>query len=399
MTLRKILMWSLATLVVASAGAQNPHWVGTWACAPLKQPASDKTPRANTTVRDVVHLSLGGQRIRLRLSNTFGTTPLTVGSTHVAMSAGDGKTLAGTDHAVTFGGLETVTIPPGAVAVSDPMAMPLKALSDLAVSAFMPEQTLPLLTYHAQGSSWTYHGAGNQAAAVQMDKASRENSWMLLTGVEVDAAPGASAVVTIGDSITDGAHSTPNKNTRWPDVLAARLQGNPATAGVGVMNAGISGNRVLHDQAGTGALARLDRDVLAQVGVKYVIVLESINDIRYATNPRTPEDVVTAQQLIWGLGQIALRAHERGLKVFGATLTPFTGSRNATPEGEAMRQEINQWIRTGGAFDAVLDFDLATRDPAHPEMFWPANDSGDHLHPGDTGYKKMGDSIDLKLFQ
>jgi lysophospholipase L1-like esterase len=386
--------------VAGSQAQQAGRWVGTWACAPIELPKSDKTPYANTTIRDVVHVSVGGPRVRLKISNEYGATPLTLAETHLALSAGGGKAVAGSDHAVLFGGQASVTIPAGALAVSDPVAMPVAALSDLAVSFYVPEGTLPVLTYHALGSSSTYHSGGNHAAEVELPGATKAESWMLLTGVDVDdSGTNASAVATLGDSITDGAHSTPDRNRRWPDVLAARLQGRTSTNGVGVLNEGVSGGRILHDHAGINALARLDRDVLAQSGVKYLVVMESINDIRYATNPRGPEDVVTSQQLIWGLTQIVQRAHARGIKVYGATLTPYGGSRNSKPEGEAMRAQINEWIRTSGTFDAVLDFDKVTRDPARPEQFWPSNDSGDHLHPSDAGYKAMADSVDLKLFE
>jgi len=374
-------------------------WVGTWACAPIAQAKSDKTAYANTTVRDVVHVSLGGEAVRFRISNLYGSTSLVVGPVHAALSAGGGKIAVGSDHAVMFGGTETVTVPPGASVWSDAVMMPVAALSDVVVSAYLPEQTLPVMTEHTLGSSATYHAEGNQTSAVEMPKATKTESWMLLTGVDVLAPESAAAVVTLGDSITDGAHSTPDKNARWPDVLAERLHKNAATANVGVLNVGISGNRILHDHAATGALARFDHDVLAQSGVKYLVVLESINDIHYATMPRTPEDVVTAEQLIWGLQQIVLRAHAHGIKVYGATLTPFGGSRAENAAGEVMRSKINAWIRTSGVFDAVIDFDSVVRDPAHMEQFWPANDSGDHLHPGDAGYKAMGEAVDLKLFQ
>ena len=379
--------------------ATAAKWVGTWACAPIAEAKSDKTAYANTTVRDVVHVSLGGETARFRISNLYGATSLVVGPVRAGLNAGGGKIVAGSDHAVMFGGAETVTVPPGASVWSDAVAMSVAPLSDVVVSAYLPDQTMPVMTEHTLGSSSTYHADGNQVAAVEMAKATKSTSWMLLTGVDVLASENAAAVVTLGDSITDGAHSTVDRNVRWPDVLAERLHKNAGTANVGVLNVGISGNRILHDHAATGALARFDHDVLGQTGVKYLVVLESINDIHYATMPRTPEDVVTAEQLIWGLQQIITRAHAHGIKVYGATLTPFGGSRAANAAGEVMRMKINQWIRTSGAFDAVIDFEQATRDPAHMDQFWSSNDSGDHLHPGDVGYKAMADAVDLKLFQ
>ncbi len=219
-----------------------------------------------------------------------------------------------------------------------------------------------------------------------------------MDGVDVNAAEGARAIVTLGDSITDGAHSTANANRRWPDVLAARLKQEHGLENISVLNEGIGGNRVLNDQAGPSALARLDRDVLAQNGVRYVIVLESINDIGRLAHLTAPEDDVTAPMLEQGLKQIADAAHEHGIKAFGATLTPYGGAGYGSEKGEQVRKEVNNWIRTSGTFDGVIDFDQITRDPQNPDRFNPVYDSGDHLHPSDAGYKAMGDGIDLKLF-
>jgi lysophospholipase L1-like esterase len=218
-------------------------------------------------------------------------------------------------------------------------------------------------------------------------------------GIDVSTSdPKAAAIVAYGDSITDGALSTRDVNRRWPDVLARRLQENSKTAHLSVLNEGIGGNRVLHDGTGPNALARFDRDVLAQSGVKYLIILESINDIGRTAQPRAPGDEITVPQLISALTQLVTRTHAHGVKVFGATLTPYVGANYASPAGEQMREAINQWIRTSGVFDGVIDFDQATRDPANPTVFDPAADSGDHLHPGDAGYEKMGSAIDLSLF-
>jgi lysophospholipase L1-like esterase len=223
-------------------------------------------------------------------------------------------------------------------------------------------------------------------------------SWNFLKGVDVQAEREAGSIVAFGDSITDGAKSTRDTNTRWPDVLAARLAANKATAHLGVLNQGIGGNRILHDNTGPSALARFDRDVIAQAGVKYVIILEAINDIGHAADPKKPYDIVSADDLIAGFSQMARRAHTHGIKVIGATLTPYIGAGYQSPAGEAMRQAVNQWIRTTKELDGVVDFDKATADPAHPGVFLPADDSGDHLHPNDAGYKAMGEAIDLKLF-
>jgi lysophospholipase L1-like esterase len=378
--------------------AQPSVWVGSWASAPVRQPESDRTSYSDVTVRNVVHLSLGGTAVRIKLSNEFGATSLKIDDVHLASSAGASRIDLRTDHKLTFGGQEGVEIPAGALAVSDPIELSLPALSDVAVSFHLPKQTLPMLTYHPLASSSNYLVDSDQVAAPEMEHSAHLKSWYVLTGVDVISPAGSAAVITLGDSITDGAHSTLDKNARWPDVLAARLHANVATAKIGVLNEGVSGNRVLHNAAGINALARLDRDVLAQSGAKYLVLLEGINDIRYATNPRGPDDAATAQQLIWGLQQIAIRAHARGLKVYCGTLTPFGESKNANQAGEEMRGAINAWIRTTKMFDAVLDFDRVTRDVANPLILSQSNDSGDHLHPGDMGYKAMADSIDLNLF-
>jgi len=393
----------------ATTARQQPTWTGSWAAAPLAlhitaPPAAPATspiaPNASgTTYRDIVHLSLGGSALRLRISNEFSETPLTLGGVHVALSSGNGAIQPATDHAVTFGGADTVTIPAGALAVSDAVALPVAPLANLAVSIFVPQQPDATITYHALGVSNNFIVPGNALTAPKLDAPKETGSWYLLKGVDVDAGANAFDIVTLGDSITDGAKSTSGHNARWPDVLAARLLANAKTAKIGVLNEGISGNRVLHDGAGPNALARLDRDVLAQGSVKYLIIMLGINDIGRTTKPREPGDAVTADQLIWGLQQLAVRAHARGIKVYGATLTPYVGAGYQDAAGSKMRDAVNNFIRTSDAFDAVIDFDKVTRDPAHPEVFLPLYDSGDHLHPGDAGYKAMGESIDLKLFQ
>jgi lysophospholipase L1-like esterase len=382
---------------------QQTIWTGTWATSPMAVPPAmtAQTPAYpnGATFRDVVRISLGGGALRLRISNEFGATALTLGSVHVAAGAGLDATQPGSDHAVTFGGSETVSIPPGAMAVSDPVAMPVAAFANLAVSIFVPAQPEATLTYHGSALSTNYIAAGNAVTAVALGDAKKVTSWFLLRGVDVDAGADAGAIVAFGDSITDGARSTPDKNARWPDFLAARLQANPATARLGVLDEGIGGNRLLHDVTGPNALARLDRDVLSQSNAKYLVVLLGINDIGRTSVPRQPGDPVTSDQILWALQQIAARAHARGLKVYAATLTPYGGATYQDAAGSKMRDAENAFIRTSNVFDGVIDFDKATLDPAHPDRFLPAYDSGDHLHPNDAGYKAMGDAIDLKLFQ
>ncbi len=395
--------------ILAHAATSKPAttsqtvWTGSWAASPMAQLWTPNTVSDySSTFRNIVHLTLGGSAIRLRISNECGSTPLALGSVHVALSAGEGAIQLSSDHKVTFGGSETVIIPEGAAMWSDPVAMPVSAFADLAVSIYLPKQAVTsALTFHDVArihrtiSPREMHGCD----PVLRSSAEKQTSWFLLDGVDVDAGAGAATVVTLGDSITDGALATPDKNARWPDVLAKRLHANPATAQIGVLNEGISGNRLLHDGFGTNALARMDRDVLAQSGVKYVVVMLGINDIGRTSQPRKPGDPVSIDQVTWALAQIAARAHTHGLKVYAATLTPYAGAKYQDAAGSSMRDAVNAFIRTSGVFDAVIDFDKVTRDPAHPQAFLPAYDSGDHLHPNDAGYKAMGESIDLKLFQ
>jgi len=402
-----VLAMGSAFAYAASPKQQPVTWTGSWAAAPSTAPgpkepkeAIDASNTSGSTYRNIVHLSLGGSGVRLRISNEFGNMPLTLGSVHVALSAGkNGTTQPATDHVVTFGGKETVAIPTGAMIISDPVAMPVDAFADLTVSLFVPAQPGATMTCHPLGVSSNYIAEGNAAAAPKLDGAKRVASWYLLKGVDVLTPLDATAVITLGDSITDGAHSTPDANTRWPNVLAERLQANKATAHIAVLDEGISGNRLLHDLTGPSMLERLDRD-LSQSGAKYVIVLIGINDIGTNMRPRVPgEPKVTADQLTWGLQQVATRAHARGLKIYGATLTPFAGAKYQDADGLALHEAENSFIRTSGVFDGVIDFDKTTRDPIKQDTFLPLFDSGDHLHPGDAGYKAMGDSIDLKLFQ
>jgi lysophospholipase L1-like esterase len=287
---------------------------------------------------------------------------------------------------------------------SDPVALTVEPLSDVAVSFYLPSQIMRAETYHSFADQNNYIADGDVAGATTLPENANARSmalesWYFLDGIDVNAAEGSRAIVTLGDSITDGAHSTANANRRWPDVLAARLKQEHGLEQVSVLNEGIGGNRVLNDQAGPSALARLDRDVLAQNGVRYVIVLESINDIGRLAHLTAPEDDVNAQLLEQGLKQIADAAHQHGIKAFGATLTPYGGANYNSAKGEQVRKDVNNWIRTSGVFDGVIDFDQITRDPANPDRFNPEFDSGDHLHPGDAGYKAMGDGIDLKLFK
>jgi lysophospholipase L1-like esterase len=389
----------LASLLSLPALAAD-HWVGTWATAPVALPNPEaKYGAAETTYREIVHISLGGDAARIILTNEFGLTSLTINAAYLAPRTQGSQIDAVNSRPVTFNGRTSVTIPAGALAVSDPIALKLPALSDVAVSFVVPAQPIAQVTRHSFANQTSYTAAGSVSGAASLDSPTEITDWPFLKGIDVRSSDDkAAAIVAFGDSITDGAHSTRDTNQRWPDLLAKRLQADKKTKDLGVLNEGIGGNRVLHDNTGPSALARFDRDVLAQAGVKYLVILESINDIGHAQDPVKPYDVVSADDLIAGLSQMATRAHTHGIKVYGATLTPYVGAKYSSPAGESIRQAVNNWIRTTNQLDGFIDFDKATQDKANPAVFSSTADSGDHLHPADAGYKAMSDSIDLKLF-
>jgi len=396
-------LFLLAPAAVIAQG--SGHWVGTWAASPLGAAVNSGQPSpANTTYRNVVRISAGGSTVRVELTNEFGSHPLTVGAAHIAVSAGGGGIVAGSDHALTFNGQASVTIPAGAPMFSDPIPLQVAGLASLVVSVYLPEQTISETTCHADARSTTWITVGDTTGAEDVagngTAARTISSWCFVKAIDVSTSDAnAAAIVCLGDSITDGAHSTPNANRRWPDVLAGRLAANAKTAHLSVLNEGIGGNRLLNDVAGANALARFDRDVVAQSGVKWVILLEGINDIGRTIQPREPADVITVPEMILAYTQMVTRAHAHGLKIYAATLTPYAGAHYYGPKGEEMRAAVNAWIRTSGIFDGVIDFDKAVGDPANPAAFAAAYDSGDHLHPGDAGYEKMGEAVDLRLFQ
>jgi len=352
---------------------------------------------SNQTIRQIVHTSIGGSKVRVVLSNAFGTAPIEIGAAHVAPREKDNTIAAGSAKPLTVGGSDTFTILAGATAVSDPVDLTVAPLSDLVIDLYVPKDigldVSPVTTHNGASQTNYVSETGNHSGVTAPAPGTRAGAWFMLARVEVLAPTNTGAIVAFGDSITDGARSTSDMNTRWPDQLARRLAARKGPA-FAVLNAGISGNRVLGDGAGVSALARFDRDVLMQTGVTHVVVMEGINDIGIARSNPMP----SAQDLINGHKQLIERAHARGLKIYGATLTPYEGAAYFSPEGEAKRQALNDWIRTSGAYDGVIDFDKATRDPAAPTKFNPAYDSGDHLHPGDAGYKAMGDAVDLALF-
>jgi lysophospholipase L1-like esterase len=400
-TLRSILVPGALLLGLVSFAAAQEHWVATWAASP-QAPRAAAPGRAaqapsgfnNQTVRMVVHTSIGGRRARIQLSNTFGTTPLKIGAAHVALRDKESAVVPGSDHALTFSGKASFTIPPGAEIISDPLDLDVPKLGDLVISVYVPGE-VPAPTTHGVGLHTTYISkAGDFTAAPSIADATKSQAWYLISSVDVMAPPDTRLVVAYGDSITDGATSTPDTDSSWPSQLAQRLLGNKATANVAIVNQGISGNRVLSDGAGVSALARFDRDVLAQPGVQWLIVMEGINDIGLGAKDAS----VTADDLIAAHKQMIERAHMRGIKVIGATLTPFAGAAYYSDEGEAIRVALNDWIRTGKAYDAVIDFDAATRDADNPKQIRPAYNIRDHLHPNDAGYKAMADAFDLSMF-
>jgi|SRR5580658_818330 lysophospholipase L1-like esterase len=397
--LASLLLILLIAIGSAKAGNSEAHWVGTWSTSPYSASNTNSHFSDDTTLREIVHVSIGGPSLRIVLSNAFGTATLKIGGANVAL-AGTGGAIKGTAVPALFHGQPTVDIPAGAEVVSDPVALDLSPLSDLAVTVFVPSQTIATLTQHGFADSTNYQLAGNQLASTDFAGATTLRSWPFLKAVEVLAPSGAAAIVAFGDSITDGAHSTPDKNMRWPDVLARRLQADKKTAHLSVLNEGIGGNHILHDSSGgPNALARFDRDVLDQSGVKYLIIVEGINDIGHAYDPEKPDHDITTEQLEMALTQLIDRAHAHGIKVFGATLTPYVGAKYASPDGEKVREAENDFILHSGKFDGVIDFAKATADPTDATRFAVTAGSADSLHPGDSGYQAMGDIIDLKLFK
>ena len=398
----------LLILAVSSVAAQSPagksastKWVGTWATSPFDGDPWHQVPTlVDSTLREIVHTSIAGTALRVRLTNEFGREPLRIDAATVGTSAGVSSVDAGSLHDLTFGGSASIVIPPGAEVLSDPVSMTTPAFANLAISLYLPLQQVSDVSVHSSAQQDNFIQTGNHVRDAALGSPVVTGSWYFLKGVDVEPTSNrAAAVVAYGDSITDGALSTENLNHRWPDYLAVRLQNNPATANLSVLDEGIGGNCVLIHCVGPNALARFDRDVLSQAGVKYVIVLESINDIGSLHNPNRPEYKLTAEDLEQGLAQLVVRAHEHGIKVFGATLTPYKGAGYFTEKGEQIREAVNQWILTSGVFDGTIDFDKATRDASNPLMYSSQADGGDHLHPKDAGYSMMADSIDLSLFR
>jgi lysophospholipase L1-like esterase len=362
---------------------------------------------AHQTLREIVHLSIGGAMVRVRLSNVFGKESLRIGAAHVALRGSGSSIARASDHMLTFAGAPEVMIPPDGIVLSDPVPLVVGDGSDLAISLFIPEQATGAAV-HYLALQTSYEGEGDLTSASVIENAHPITAWMFLAGVDVSASPNAAAIAVFGDSRVDGDGSTQDANRRWPDALARRLsrQGMPR----GVLNAGIIGNRILRDsppdalELGPSGLSRFERDALDAPGVKYVIVLAGVVDIDLPGTPYAPASPpVSAEDVIRGMQQLIERAHERGVRVFVATQTPFGGANwmaNIYSDAKnAQRQALNVWIRSGKGFDGVIDFEPVVRDPADHGRLRPDLDSGDHIHPNDVGYAALADAIDLRLFR
>ncbi len=378
----------------------NRHWVGTWATSP----ASSETGVAfnNHTIRMNPRVSIGGDTVRVRISNAYGNGNLAIGAAYVGIREKGPSIVPGSERKLTFGGVGSATVAAGALVISDAVELEVKPLADLAVSLYLPGEISTDFQITGRYARQTNYISppGDFAAEVTMPVGTITDEWFFVSGIDVLARTEAGGVVALGDSLTDANISTHDTYSRWPDQLARRLVARHGGRSLGVMNQGLGGNRILHDLRGDSGLRRFDRDVLAQPGVTHAIVMLGTNDLR--NRIAKPEQEVTAEQLIAGLGQMALRAQTRGIKLFGATLTPFgnetflPGAWNPVREGH--RAAVNDWIRNGGVLDGIVDFDEALRDPERPTQMLPIYDCGDGLHPSDLGYCSMGNAIELTLF-
>jgi lysophospholipase L1-like esterase len=444
--------WHKAIIVIAGFNLWAGHggtpvqaadgWIGTWSTAEVGRPLSPLPPGpllppfmanqcptpstsaivpppgqpfaplpfthfTNQTLRQIVHTSIGGTKVRVLISNAYGTAPVMIGAAHIALRDKESEIQRTSGGALNFSGRPTMTIPAGAIAYSDAVNLTVPAMADLVIDLYLPGNTsgAAMFTMHNGAFQTNYVSeTGNHVGEATLPVVAKIQNWFLLSRVEVAAPDATGAIVAFGDSITDGTRSTPDTNSRWPDHLARRLLGQGLK--LGVLNAAIAGNRILSEPdvlpgidvravaQGVNALARFERHALSQPGITHVVVLEGINDIGNARQNSTP----TVEDLIAGHKQLIEQAHTRGLKIYGATLTPFYGAAYYTEVGEAKRQALNEWIRASKAYDAVIDFDRAIRDPENPKMFLPLYDSCDHLHPNDAGYRAMADAIDLSLF-
>jgi len=378
----------------------DTNWVGTWTVAPAP---AEGVAFNNVTLRMNGRVSLGGKTLRVRLSNAHGTRPLAIGAAHIGLRASGPAIVPGSDRKLTFGGSGAATIATGSLLISDPVELDLPPLGDVAFTVHVPDDlpaSFGITGRYARVTNYI-SPLGNFADAEVMPVGRITDDWYFVSGIDVLAEPGTGGIVALGDSLTDGNIATHDAYANWPSQLARRLHARRGGRPMGVMNQGLGGNRILHDIRGDSGLRRFDRDVLAQPGVTHVIVLLGTNDLR--NRWAKPEEEANAPAMIAGLKQLALRAHARGIKIFGGTITPFENETFLpgawTPAREAIRQEVNAWIRRADAFDAVIDFDAGVLDPDRPASMLPTWDCGDHLHQSDRGYNHMGDIIDLSLFE
>ncbi|HUD94807.1 SGNH/GDSL hydrolase family protein [Sphingobium sp.] len=393
----RMMLGATLLFALATTPAQADNWSRSWMAAPLvsKAPPEKRPDLNNRTLRQVVRISSGGQRIRLRLSNEMSTQPLLLGTVHVALAGENGETLPGTDHVVTFNEAQGATIPARAPLLSDPIAMAVKPLSRLTISIHLP-QGAPDATVHSYSAATGWTAPGDQTAATSLSGSTTLGPRVIISGVEVESRKPGTTIVTLGDSITDGVRATPDSNRRWPDLLAERLQKAGRTS-VGIANAGISANRLLSEGDGYNALARFDADVLAVPGVTHVVILEGVNDLGNAARSQQP--MLPAEALIGAYRQMIARAHDRGVKVILATILPYKGAGYWSAEGDAARMAVNAWIRDNREADGFVDLDKAIADPAEPARMAKPYDVGDALHPNDEGFRAMAAAFDLKLFR
>jgi len=388
---------ALACARHAAPAAPEPRWLATWAPSQqLTEPRNmPPAPLAHATLRQVFRVTVGGPRVRLHLSNLFGNGPVDIRAARIARSLGAGSSgiEPASERLLTFGGVDSVVLAAGEAVTTDPLDFDVASQADLAVTLLLG-RVPDSVTGHPGSRTTSYLQQGDHVSAAALPDAATTDHWYLLAGLDV-VAEGV-AVVALGNSITDGRGSGTNRNDRWTDDLARRLLADPRTRDVAVLNEGLGGNRVLSGGLGPPALSRIERDVLSPSGVRWVIVLEGVNDLGGASGPGAAAQV--ADDLVRAYGEIVARAHARGLKVYGGTITPFMGSMYDDAAREAARQRVNRWIRTSGVFDAVIDFDAVVRDPSDPSRLSAEADSGDHLHPGERGYQMMADAIDLTLF-